>query len=132
VLQDRRRPRDYTEPGEYLKNILNENGFNQEKPKISKPKISIDNRGAELVAQAAQTKRSKHYDVRFHYVQEYVLNKEYILEHVATQDNIADIFTESWNKFVLETSRYIVWSRTRKHPRECPSYKWKLTARGEC
>jgi hypothetical protein len=106
--------------GEYLRNILNEIGFKQEKTRIS-----IDNRGAELVAQAAQTKRSKHYDVRFHYVKEKVTSGEYRLEHVSTQENVADIFTKTLSFQVFERHKNRLIHSNENFPR---SYFMKSVA----
>ena len=89
----------------YFKNILKE--LSQEQKEVL---IHIDNIGAELVAQAAQTKRSKHYDVRYHYVKEKVTNGEYILEHISTQENVADIFTKGMSLQVLERDTRIILS----------------------
>ncbi len=54
-----------------------------------------DNQGAIFLSNnAAFHKRSKHIDVRFHYIREQVANKVIILEYVNTVDNTADILTK--------------------------------------
>ena len=55
-----------------------------------------DNQGAIFIASnAVQEKRSKHIDIRYHYIREVVDRKEVILYFVETDLNPADMFTKN-------------------------------------
>ena len=65
--------------------------FNQEKP----TEIRVDNKSAiELAKNPVHHERSKHIDVRFHSIREHVKNGEVEMTHVASRDQVADIFTK--------------------------------------
>ena len=46
--------------------------------------------------------RTKHIDIRHHFIRELVENKTIVIEHVATQNQLADIFTKA-----LESSKFV-------------------------
>ena len=60
------------------------------------PIIYIDNRGAiDLSKSYENSKRSKHIDIKYHFIKD-MINKNIInVQHVKTEDNIADILTKS-------------------------------------
>ena len=45
--------------------------------------------------------RTKHIDIRHHFIRELVENKAVVIEHVATENQLADIFTKA-----LDSSRF--------------------------
>ena len=58
--------------------------------------IMIDNKGAEFMAQNDVTnKRSKHIDLRYHMIRDYVKQGFFQLTHVSTAYNTADIMTKA-------------------------------------
>ena len=59
-------------------------------------KIYEDNSGAISIAKNGNfTKNSKHIEVQFHYVNEYVEKLIIEIEKIKSETNIADIFTKS-------------------------------------
>jgi len=51
--------------------------------------------------------RSKHIDTRFHYLRDYITNKEVEVKYVKTQDQVADIFTKPLKHDVFAKMRDI-------------------------
>ena len=68
--------------------------------------VMIDNVGAGYMAEKAiNNKRTKHMDIRFHWIRNLIKEKHVELFHVPTVDNIADIMTkalppQTFTKFV--------------------------------
>lgn len=57
--------------------------------------LNIDNQGAiKLASHNGYSPRTKHIDVRHHFIREAVENKILKLEYVASEENLADIFTK--------------------------------------
>nr|GEX08177.1 retrovirus-related Pol polyprotein from transposon TNT 1-94 [Tanacetum cinerariifolium] len=58
--------------------------------------IKVDNKSAiELPRNPVHHERSKHIDVRFHFIREHIRNRDVQLTHVMSRDQAADIFTKS-------------------------------------
>nr|GEW86789.1 hypothetical protein [Tanacetum cinerariifolium] len=58
--------------------------------------IKVDNKSAiELARNPVHHERSKHIDVRFHFIREHIRNREVQLTHVMSRDQAADIFTKA-------------------------------------
>jgi len=74
-------------------------------PQQEVTKIHIDNKSAIMLAKnPIHHQRSKHIDIRYHFIQEHIKEKAVELIHVKTKNQVADIFTkplvdESFNKF---------------------------------
>jgi hypothetical protein len=68
-------------------------------------KIYVDNKSAiELANNHIYHERSKHIDERFHFIREHVKNDNMEMTHVASSDQVANMFTKSlptelFNKF---------------------------------
>lgn len=61
--------------------------------------LFCDNQGAQYLTKSHMTlKRSKHIDIRFHYIKDKYNSNEISLSYVPTDKNIADIFTKSLSK----------------------------------
>jgi hypothetical protein len=61
--------------------------------------LHCDNQGA--IALSKDNKfhaRTKHIDIRYHYIREAVENKDILMHYIPTEDNIADIFTKALSK----------------------------------
>jgi hypothetical protein len=59
-------------------------------------KIYYDNEASEFLAKNKQVStRSKHIEVRYHFIREFVEEERSILEHVNTEKNYADIMTKN-------------------------------------
>jgi len=83
----------------WLKNLFREIGVNL----LALP-LCGDNQGSIFIAQnPAQEKRTKHIDIRYHYIREVVEASTVIIYYVPTNDNRADIFTKNLgrDKYVL-------------------------------
>ena len=75
----------------WLRKLLKEMNFNQEKS----TKIRVDNKSAiELAKNPVHHERSKHIDVRFYFIREHVKNGDMEMTHVASRDQVMDIFTK--------------------------------------
>ena len=66
--------------------------------------LYVDNMGSiELSKNPVFHQRTKHLDIRFHYVREKVASGEVILSYVPSKSNVADIFTKPCSKLALST-----------------------------
>lgn len=79
----------------YLRSLLCEIGLDD----MSVVKLYIDNRGAqELASNSMYHSRTKHIDIRHHFVRESVERGLVTLEHVSTDQMVADILTKALSK----------------------------------
>ena len=61
--------------------------------------LHVDNQGAlELAKNPVHHQRSKHIDVKYHYIRSQIQDSSVILHYVPTDENIADIFTKPVNR----------------------------------
>ena len=75
----------------WLRNLLKELSMTQEDP----TQIFVDNKSAIALAKnPVFHDRSKHIDIRYHYIRECIARKDVQVEYVKSQDQIADIFTK--------------------------------------
>ncbi|KAE8707741.1 hypothetical protein F3Y22_tig00110377pilonHSYRG00343 [Hibiscus syriacus] len=75
----------------WLRNLLKVIGLIQEEP----TKVCVDNKSAIALAKnPVFHDRSKHIDIRYHYIRECVARKDVEVEYVKSQDQVADIFTK--------------------------------------
>lgn len=71
---------------------------------IVKPTLLIDNMGSMLrIVNGNFTAKSKHYAVRLEVLLERFKNQEFSIEHVASEDNSADILTKPVTAKVIRT-----------------------------
>jgi hypothetical protein len=69
-------------------------------------RLRCDSTGALATARnPVLTARNKHYDTRLHFIRERVARKEFALSYVASKFNLADPFTKSVAKMILEPAR---------------------------
>lgn len=60
------------------------------------PFFYMDNESAMRLAKNPEYhKRTKHIDIRFHFIREKVIEKCFLLKHVSTKDQLADVFTKA-------------------------------------
>ena len=77
----------------------------QEGPTI----IQVDNESAiELAKNPVNHERSKHIDVRFHFIREHVKEGSVELRHVASRNQTADIFTKPLSKEVFDRGKKMI------------------------
>lgn len=63
--------------------------------KAEKVLIRVDNKSAiELAKNPINHERSKHIDIRFHFIREKVKEGSVELEHIGSKEQVADIFTK--------------------------------------
>lgn len=73
---------------------------------ISIPLLLMDNQSAiKLIKNPEFHKRTKHIDVRFHFVREKYAEKFFNLKYVNTKEQLADIFTKPLPKVIFESLR---------------------------
>ena len=71
--------------------------------------IQVDNKSAiELAKNPVNHESSKHIDVRFHYIRDHVKERNVELLHVASQDQVADIFTKPLPKVLFNKYNKII------------------------
>ena len=75
----------------WIKNLLEEVGYD-----LNALPICSDNQGAIfLSSNPVQEKRTKHIDIRYHYIREVVANGKVELFHISGTENPADMFTKN-------------------------------------
>jgi len=63
--------------------------------RMSHEKLYVDNSSTiALVKNLVFHNRSKHIDIRFHYLQDCIINKKVEVKHVKTQNQVANIFSK--------------------------------------
>jgi hypothetical protein len=71
--------------------------------------IQVDNKSAiELAKNSVNHERSKHIEVRFHFIRDHVKEGSVELVHVVSQDQVADIFTKSLPKVFLDKCKKMI------------------------
>ena len=86
-----------------MKQMLVDYGFNQ-----GTLTLFCDNMSAINISKnPVQHSRTKHIDIRHHFIRELVENKCIVLEHVGTSDQLADLFTKP-----LDATRFKTLSRS--------------------
>ena len=64
--------------------------------------LFVDNTGAIFIAKNASTKgRTKHMDIRFHFVRELIEDNIIEIKFVKSDDNTADMFTKNMSRATL-------------------------------
>ena len=70
--------------------------FAQFKEVLKPVVIHYDNQGSDYLANdVVNNERSKHIDVRHHFIRDIVAAKEFRLDFVPTATNLADVFTKA-------------------------------------
>ena len=78
----------------WLRQVLAEIGYEQKES----TRVRCDNQIAiGLAENPIQHKRTKHIDIKYHYVREIVANKEVSVEYINTTNMLADIMTKGLN-----------------------------------
>ena len=76
--------------------------------------IRVDNKSAiELAKNPVHHERSKHIDVRFHFIREKVKKGDMRMIHVASQDQVADIFTKPLPTALFENFKTMIGMKNR-------------------
>ena len=71
--------------------------------------IQVDNKSAiELAKNGVNHERSKHIDIRFHFIWDHVKEGSVKLLHVASQDQVEDIFTKPLPKVLFDKYKKMI------------------------
>ena len=88
----------------WLRNLLKDIGFKQEKP--TSTVVYEDNQGAIALSQNPKDhSRTKHIDIKFHYIREQISKGNVELQYCATADMLADTLTKGLPKPAFEKFR---------------------------
>ena len=88
----------------WLQRLLQELGLYQDSVTVN-----IDNKGAIDYANNAQfSQRTKHIDIKHHFIRDHIEKGEIRLAYVASEANIADILTKSLDKARFEKLRELM------------------------
>ena len=61
--------------------------------------LYVDNKGAiDLAKNPVHHQRSKHVDIKYHYIRSKILDGSFVLYYVPSKENLADIFTKPCTK----------------------------------
>ncbi|XP_061367712.1 secreted RxLR effector protein 161-like [Gastrolobium bilobum] len=86
----------------WLRNLLSK----LEKGQVGATEIRVDNKSAiELAKNPVNHERSKHIDVRFHFIRDQVKEGKVELTHVASRDQVGDIFTKPLPTLLFENCK---------------------------
>ncbi|KAG8486026.1 hypothetical protein CXB51_019376 [Gossypium anomalum] len=89
----------------WLRNLLNK----LEHQQLDVTEIRIDNKSAiELAKSPVNHERSKHIDIRFHFIRDHVKEGSVKLVHVANRDQVADIFTKPLLMVLLDNCKKLI------------------------
>lgn len=88
----------------WFKGLLQELGIQELAPRPIT--VNVDNQAAMFIANNQTTsERSKHIDLRYHFIRDYVEQNIVKLKYVPSKDNVADLFTKNISKKVLSCLR---------------------------
>ena len=81
-----------TKEATWLRHLLKDLGYEQPGPTV----IYEDNQGTIAIAQnPCHHKRTKHIDIQYHFTREKIEAGEVTLEYIATEEQVADLFTKA-------------------------------------
>jgi len=85
--------------GLYLRNLLMEIGFEQKEPTM----LYVDNQAAiSWALNPVEKQRTKHIDLKYHFIREKVQDGSFVLKYCKTQDMAADMMTKPVGKKIIE------------------------------
>ena len=69
--------------------------------------MNVDNQGAmSLAKNKLSNSRSKHIDIRCHFIRDHVTKNELELIYVQSEDNVADLMTKPYSKHKIKKFKY--------------------------
>ena len=84
-----------------MKQTLKDYGIN-----LKKVPLLCDNESAIKISQnPVQHSRTKHIEIRYHFLRDHVLKGDIVISHVKTEDQLADIFTKPLDEKRFSTLR---------------------------
>ncbi|GJZ27482.1 hypothetical protein Tco_0571735 [Tanacetum coccineum] len=95
----------------WLRNLLIE----MENQQDEATQILVNNKSAiELAKNPVNHERSKHIDIRFHFIRDHVKEGRAQLVHVPSRDQVADIFTKPLPTVLLENFKRLIGMKDRR------------------
>lgn len=95
----------------WLRRMMTELELGQDEPTV----INVDNKSAiELAKNPVHHERSKHIDVRFHFIREQVKKGEVELSYIPTKEQKADIFTKALPSNLFEHGKFELGLRDKR------------------
>jgi hypothetical protein len=89
----------------YLRRLLSGLGYAQEMPTI----IMEDNQGCIALSEnPVHHRRTKHIDIKFHYIRELIARGEIQLEYIPTEKQLADLLTKPLQRLRIIILRDII------------------------
>ena len=96
-----------TQEAVYLSSLVNDMSLSQKTEPVV---INVDNQGAIALAKnPVHHNRSKHIDIKYHFIRENVANNKIELQYVPSADNIADVMTKPVAKVKLSKFRKLLF-----------------------
>ncbi|KAG5871041.1 hypothetical protein JTB14_021188 [Gonioctena quinquepunctata] len=90
---------EYISAGIASQELVNIKGILSEFKVCESVVLKIDNVSAiSLIKNFENSKRSKHIDIKYHFIKDLCLRKEIILQYIPTNENVSDMFTKPLNK----------------------------------
>ena len=96
----------------YLRTLLNDFGYTQNEPTL----IYQDNQSSiALSKNAIVSRRTKHIDIKYHFVRDMVDAKEIILEYIPTEWMAADCLTKAVSNEIIRRSRTTLFGKFKEN-----------------
>ena len=72
--------------------------------------VHVDNVGAIYLSKNSESRRTKHIDIRYHFVREYVEQDIVKIVFVRSEDNVADVYTKNTNEqtYLKHNDKYVI------------------------
>ena len=89
--------------------------------------IQVDNKSAiELAKNPVNHKRSKHIDDQFNFIRDHVKEGNVELQHVASQDQVVDIFTKPLPKVLFDKYKKMIGMTGSRSIEIYGEFCWKI------
>ena len=92
----------------YLRVLLKDLGYEQKKPTL----IYQDNQGSvAMLKNAVVSRRTKHIDIRYHYIKDMIKTNQIRLDYIPTDKMITDCFTKIVWKNIINYAKDKIFGR---------------------
>ena len=120
----------------WARQLLDELGYKQEEPTV----VYEDNKSTiNMVNKGNDKGRTKHIDVRFHYIRELVETNQIVVEYKPTEEMIADMVTKAlgkplylkFQKKILGIQEYVTKAKSIESKLKCAAMAFKSIFKGQ-
>ena len=95
-----------------LKDLFPSKSFNPTTINSSGVQINVDNQGAiKLSRNPVHHNRSKHFDIKYHFIRDSIASKKINSVYVPSEDNVADLMTKPFSKVKLRKFEELLFGR---------------------